>query len=1418
MKAPLSCFLVLVLAIVAHGATHPTPPSARFTAKEIAQGYREHVILARPRAAVRATIDTDEAREGIHVQRTFSRFGGLRVIQLDASDNAAAAIARLRATGRYDFVEPDYLRHVEVTPNDPKMLDGSLWAFQNTGQFGSVQGIAGDDIEAPAAWDIIHDASNVIVAVVDTGINLNHQDITDPSSGISNLWTNPNPTRNDLHGANYVGGNGGLVSGNPSDDEGHGTHVAGIIGAIGSNGIAGTGVAWKVQLMAVKVLGSDGTGTSTDIVGGINYAIDHGANIINASFGADSASGFSNAELLAVATARANGIIFVAAAGNSNANLDVARSYPASYALDNIVTVGSSNRRDEVSSFSNYGAAVDLFAPGEEIVSLDYSSTTGTISFSGTSMAAPEVSGALALLKAHFPTDNYRQLINRLLRGAKAGANFANKSQTGGRLDLLRALTTTTNTPFNDAFADRPHFNTDNLTIRANNVGATAEPGEPAIAGAPATSTLWWEWTAPASGTVSVDTNGSAYDTVLGVYTGSAVSALTPVASNDNAGGGVTSRVTFTAQAGATYEIGVDGKYGATGLTLLNVGTTPANDAFASPVVLSGQSTHVTATNLHCSREPGEPAIFAEYAGGNSLWYQWTAPRKGHFQVAVTSNDFDPIMAVYTGSSLGTLSLVTRGDNTGANSSNTAALCSIDATAGTTYLITVDSKTASEVGQFVLGLVDSQWQATTDNGITGAPAVASDGTVYVGSTDKSLYAFSPDGSQKWTYATGGSIDTCSPAIADDGTVYVGSADGFLYALNPTGTLKWKHSFNGTTPVGAGCSPALAADGTIYLRATDGYLHALSPTDGSERWKANIHSLATGFYGNPVIGADGTIYQGSDETDHNLYAFNPDGSVKWMFALGANEGVYGAPAIDADGNLYIVTLNGTAYSISPSGAKRWSVASGGNVSSSVALSGDGRTMYYAGYDAKLYALNTATGAQRWTYGLGAEVRASSPAIDSSGVIYIGDYDGKLYAVNADGTLNRTYDTANWIRSAPVIAGSRLYVGSNDQKLYAFNLSADVAVGPWSQYRANARRLGRYVSEGLAIAAQPQSQTAVLSLPLTLSVTATGQGPYTYQWYKDGAPIRDGTGSSYTVASVANADAGSYTVTVANGKDTVTSSAAVISVEPLNPGHLINLSVRTTAGTGDQTLIVGFTISGSGPKSLLIRGVGPSLNVPPFNLSGAINAAQLQVLTFPAGTVIASNAAWDSSLATTFNSVGAFPLVTGSKDDALVSTFTPALYTAKVTSADGSTGTAMAEIYDTAPSNTSASSWLSNISARAQVGTGGNVLIAGFVISGNAPKQVLIRGIGPGIAAYVSGAIADPKVEVYDSKSQLVTSNDNWGGTDTLMSAFQKVSAFGLSTTSKDAALLVTLKPGLYTAIVSGVNGTTGVGLVEVYEMP
>ncbi|PTX90942.1 PQQ-binding-like beta-propeller repeat protein [Opitutus sp. ER46] len=1410
MKATLSCFLVLALAAFGYGATTTPGTSPRFTAKELKQGFRDDVILARPKATHLAVADSEEAAEGVRVRTKLNRLGELRVIEVTAGEDPTVTIARLQATGRYEFVEPDYLRSLQATtPNDPRYTDGSLWGMNNNGDS---NGVAGADIDAPLAWDIRHDAPDIIVAVVDTGVNLTHQDIA------GNLWTNPSPTISDLHGANFVGGAGRAVSGDPTDDDGHGTHVAGTIGAVGNNAFGVTGVAWKVKLMAVKVFPAGAKGSISEIAAGVNYAISHGAHIINASYGGDASTTYSATELASITAARNAGIIFVAAAGNAGADMDVARFYPASFALDNIVTVGASNRRDEVSTFSNYGAAVDLYAPGEEILSLNYANNSGTATKSGTSMATPHVAGALALLKAQFPSDTYRQSINRLLRGAERGTRFASRSQTGARLNLYNALTTTSNLPFNDAFASRPSFTNTNLVIRSNNAGATAEANEPAHAGFAASATLWWEWKAPASGTVSVSTSGSAYDTVLALYTGTSVDALTAVASNDNDSSGTTSRITFSATAGTTYQIAVGGKSGATGLTLLSIGTIPANDAFASPVTLSGASTHVTATNANCSREVNEPRIVSN-AGGTSLWYRWTAPQSRRYQIGAVSAEFDPILGVYTGSTLASLAAVATNDNL--SSFGTAAVCTFTATAGTTYLIAVDSKSATTVGTFTLNITDSEWQAGAGDAITGSPAVADDGSVYFGSTDKSVYAYNADGSLKWTYATGGLIDTCSPAIGADGSVYIGSNDGKFYAFTATGSLKWSNTYSGP----ASSSPAIGADGTIYTRVADGFLYALDPATGNERWRYNVNATASGFYGNPVVGADGTIYQGSDDNDRYLYALKPTGSLKWRFAT--SSGVYGAPAIDAAGNVYFTTLYGRVYGVNASGTELWHVDSPGNISSSVALSPDGGTLYYADYNATLYARDTATGTVRWTYALEGEVRASSPAVDADGRIYIGAYDNKLYVLNPNGTLQRTYSTCGTVRSAPALANGRLYVGSNDQRFYVIDVGASPAAGPWPQYRHNARRTGRALVEAIAITAQPTAPTAVLGQPFSLSVTAVSQAALTYQWYKNGNAIAGATGSTYSVAAATSGDTGIYQVTIANGQTTVTSTSISISVEAPRPGRLTNLSILTKTGRGSQTLIAGFTISGTGSKPLLIRGIGPSVRPYPFLVTDAIGDPVLDVLTFPAGVAVAHNQVWGggSALSAAFEKMGAFGLAADSLDSAALvdlSANSPGTFTMQVTSASGTNGSALAEIYDLESATVGTAAWLYNLSARAQVGGSAGVLTAGFAISGNMPKKLLIRGAGPQLVVNGSlsaaEALANPKLDIFRlGDSTPSYSNDDWDGSVALQEAFAKTYAFPLKTGSKDAALIVTLAPGTYTVQISGVNNTAGIALVEVYEV-
>ncbi len=361
---------------------------------------------------------------------------------------------------------------------------------------------------------------------------------------------------------------------------------------------------------------------------------------------------------------------------------------------------------------------------------------------------------------------------------------------------------------------------------------------------------------------------------------------------------------------------------------------------------------------------------------------------------------------------------------------------------------------------------------------------------------------------------------------------------------------------------------------------------------------------------------------------------------------------------------------------------------------------------------------------------------------------------------------------------------------------------------------------------AITTQPVAQSATVGGSVTFTAAASGTGN-SYQWRFNATSIAGATSATYTIPSVTAANAGTYTVVITNAGGSVTSTAATLTVAPAGSGgssgaYLSNLSIRSNAGSGPQTLIVGVSVGGtgtSGTKNILIRGVGPTLSA--FGLTGVLADPQLTV--YNGQTIADSNDNWSATATpvATQSSVGAFALTPGSKDAALIGAGVPAgSYSVQITGVGGTTGLALAELYDLTPASsfTATTPRLNNISARTQVGTGGDILITGFNVSGTGTRRLLIRAVGPTLAAFgVTGTLADPQLAVYSGQT-VVASNNDWNASDTPVTTQTGAGGFALTPASKDAALIVNLAPGSYTAQVSGVNNTTGVALVEIYELP
>jgi sugar lactone lactonase YvrE len=615
----------------------------------------------------------------------------------------------------------------------------------------------------------------------------------------------------------------------------------------------------------------------------------------------------------------------------------------------------------------------------------------------------------------------------------------------------------------------------------------------------------------------------------------------------------------------------------------------------------------------------------------------------------------------------------------------------------------------------------------------------------------------------------------------------------------------------------------------------------------------------------AVDGNGNVYV-ADSANCLIRKVTPGGSVTTLAGTvnvqGSKDGTglaatFDAPsgvALDASGNLYVAdTGNDTIRKVTPQAvvttfaglagtpgnvngpgtAARFyqpygvTVDAGGNVYVADTGNSEVRMITPAG----VVTTVAGNGVSGYTDGTGTGAQFRAPrgvAVDSAGNLFVAD--------TANCEIRKITPSGVVTTLAGFDSGSADGAGIGASFLNPFGIAVD---GNGTVYVADTTN--DTIRSGVVVvpptftqAASPSSVAVAPGRTVVFNAAATGVPAPTYQWTFKGSPTIPGaattTDAVLMVTGTTPASAGTYTCTATNAGGSLSSSTTLTVLSTSTPGYLTNLSARANVGTGANILIGGFAVVGNGEKTVLIRGDGPSLALPPFNVTGTLPNPQLQLYSSTAsllyqndnwGTPAYSGAATAAALSSAFSTLGAFSLTSGSLDSALLVTLPvsgSAQFTAWVSDVGGNSGVGLVELYD-ADSNAPGVR-LVNVSARNQVGMGANILIGGFVIGGNTAETVLIRADGPALALApfnLSGTLAQPVLQVFNSSGILIYSNTGWGGDPVLAAAMGTVGAFALSPTSQDSAMLVTLPQGAYTTQVSGVNSSVGIALVEIYEV-
>jgi subtilisin family serine protease len=415
----------------------PDKEKPEFVPGEVLVKFKPHTYSARAQSILTAVGATAKGK---------ASFIGVNRLGIAAQMSVQKVIEVLMRNPEVEYAEPNYLVYAigngaepQLTPNDPRYPD--MYNLNNTGQTG---GTPDADIDAPEAWNIQTGDAGIIIGVIDSGLDWNHEDIRG-TTWPGNIWINTdeiygNGIDDDLNGYidDIIGWDFVNNDNNPFDDNDHGTHVSGTIGALGNNGVGTTGVMWNVQIMALKFLNAGGFGSTFDAIQAIEYAIANGAKLTNNSWGG---GGFSRALNDAIEASGNAGMLFVAAAGNFGRNTDDIPFYPASYKLDNIISVAATDHNDKKWSASNFGkVSVDLGAPSVSILSTLPGNSYAK--FNGTSMATPHVSGVAGLIWSQFPSLTHLEVRALIRERIDLIPDLVNQTVSWGRLNAEKALST----------------------------------------------------------------------------------------------------------------------------------------------------------------------------------------------------------------------------------------------------------------------------------------------------------------------------------------------------------------------------------------------------------------------------------------------------------------------------------------------------------------------------------------------------------------------------------------------------------------------------------------------------------------------------------------------------------------------------------------------------------------------------------------------------------------------------------------------------------------------------------------------------------------------------------------------------------------------------------------------------------------